>query len=65
MIPDDVVAKVLQTKILGPTGMKGLAAIKNIVEKWSVTFFKHNTQRFWGVASYLFCCCSDNAVLPI
>lgn len=44
MIPDDVVAKVLKTKILGPTGMKGLAAIKNIVEKWSV--LEHSTQCF-------------------
>ena len=36
LIPDSEVAKVLKTKTLGPTGMKGLAAIKNIVEKWSV-----------------------------
>ena len=42
LIPDDEVAKVLKTKILGPTGMKGLAAIKNIVEKWSAVL---NTMR--------------------
>ena len=33
----------LKTKIIGPTGMKGLAAIKNIVEKWSAAL---NTMRF-------------------
>ena len=43
LIPDDEVAKVLKTKIIGPTGMKGLAAIKNIVEKWSAAL---NTMRF-------------------
>lgn len=34
LIPKEEVAKVLKQKTLGPTGMKGLAAIKNIVEKW-------------------------------
>ncbi|DBA96635.1 hypothetical protein WJX77_012422 [Trebouxia sp. C0004] len=34
LIPKDEVAKVLKQKTLGPTGMKGLAAIKNVVEKW-------------------------------
>jgi len=37
LIPKEEVAKVLKQKTLGPTGMKGLAAIKNIVEKWSVS----------------------------
>lgn len=36
LIPKEEVAKVLKQKTLGPTGMKGLAAIKNVVEKWSV-----------------------------
>ena len=35
LIPKEEVAKVLKQKTLGPTGMKGLAAIKNVVEKWS------------------------------
>ncbi|KAL0049777.1 hypothetical protein WJX82_009734 [Trebouxia sp. C0006] len=34
LIPKEEVAKVLKQKTLGPTGMKGLAAIKNVVEKW-------------------------------
>ena len=35
LIPKEEVGKVLRQKTLGPTGMKGLAAIKNVVEKWS------------------------------
>ena len=34
LIPPEVVDKVLKHKVHGPTGMKGLAGIKNIVEKW-------------------------------
>lgn len=34
LIPPEVVDKVLKGRIRGPTGMKGLAGIKNIVEKW-------------------------------
>ena len=37
LIPKEEVAKVLKQKTLGPTGMKGLAAIKNVVEKWSAS----------------------------
>ena len=39
LIPKEEVAKVLRQKQPGPTGMKGLAAVKNVVEKWSVSVY--------------------------
>ena len=42
LIPQEEVAKVLKQKTLGPTGMKGLAAIKNVVEKWSASHAVHS-----------------------